>query len=50
MDRVRVWRWQLRRAGGRLDDLAGGGHPIHGLLEREQTEIAAVFEEWGEPS
>jgi transposase InsO family protein len=47
VDRARVWRWQQRRTTGRLDDALPGGHPIHGLLEWEQDEIVAIFEEWG---
>lgn len=48
IDRSRVWRWQQRRAAGRLDDSAPGGRPIHGILEWEQAEVLALFEEWGD--
>lgn len=48
VDRARVWRWQHRRTAGRLDDAAPGGHPIHGLLEWEEAEILALFDEWGD--
>jgi putative transposase len=47
VDRARVWRWQARRAADRLDDLAPGGNPIHGLLDWEVAEILALAEEWG---
>jgi len=45
---LRVWRWLGRRAAGRLDDLAPGGSPMHGLLAAEVDEIVALFHEWGE--
>ena len=45
---LRVWRWLGRRAAGRLDDLAPGGSPMHGLLAEEVDEIVALFHEWGE--
>lgn len=48
LDRGRAWRWQQRRAEGRLDDAAPGGNPIHGLLEWEITEILALFDEWAD--
>ena len=47
LDRQRAWRWRHRRAAGRLDDVAPGGNPIHGLLAWEEAEILAIFEEWG---
>ena len=47
LDRGRAWRWQQRRAGGGLDDARPGGNPIHGLLEWEEAEILALFDEWG---
>ncbi len=47
-DRGRAWRWQQRRAGGGLDDARPGGNPIHGLLEWEEAEILALFDEWGD--
>jgi putative transposase len=48
LDRQRAWRWRHRQMLDQLEDLAGGGHPIHGLLAWEEAEILAVFEEWGE--
>ncbi len=48
IDRSRVWRWNRRRAAGRLDDRAPGGSPIHGILDWEQDEIVALFDEWGD--
>jgi transposase InsO family protein len=49
LERRRVWRWQSRRAGGgSLDDAAPGGNPIHGLLDWEETEILAVFEQFAD--
>ncbi|WP_419552455.1 integrase core domain-containing protein [Candidatus Poriferisodalis sp.] len=48
VDRARVWRWRQRRAAGRLEDLAAGGNPIHGLLECEEAEILALFDDWGD--
>src|SRR5207342_2730697 len=44
----RAYRWLDRRAGGRLADEAPGGSPMHGLLAWEETEILALFDEWGE--
>jgi transposase InsO family protein len=49
LDRRRAWHWQARRAAGEsLDDRASGGNPVHGLLEWEEAEIVAVFEEWAD--
>ena len=48
LDRGRAWRWQQRRAAGRLDDAPPGGNPIHGLLQWEIDEILAVFDEWAD--
>ena len=48
IDRGRLWRWQQRRADGRLDDRVPGGNPIHGILDWEQAEIISLFEEWGD--
>jgi putative transposase len=48
LDRGRAWRWQQRRAAGRLDDARPGGHPIHGILDWEEAEILAVFDEWAD--
>ncbi|MGH2772483.1 MAG: transposase [Actinomycetota bacterium] len=45
---TRAWRWRERRAGAGLEDLPAGGHPVHGLLDEEQAEIVALFEQWGE--
>jgi transposase InsO family protein len=45
---TRAWRWRHRRGSDRLEDACSGGHAVHGLLEDEQTEIVALFEEWGE--
>jgi hypothetical protein len=45
---ARAWRWHERRAAGCLQDRAAGGHAVHGLLEAEQEEILALFDEWGE--
>ncbi|MHB1534184.1 MAG: transposase [Acidimicrobiales bacterium] len=47
LDRARAWRWRARVAGGSLDDAAGGGNAIHALLEWEEAEILAIFDEWG---
>ena len=44
----RVHRWRARRQElGTLVDRAPGGHPVHGLLPAEVTEILAIAEEWG---
>jgi transposase InsO family protein len=48
LDRGRAWRWQQRRAAGRLDDAAPGGNPIHGILDWEEAEILAIFDEFAE--
>lgn len=48
LDRRRWWRWSGRAAVGALEDRPPGGHPIHGLLAWEETEILAVFEDWGD--
>jgi putative transposase len=45
---TRAWRWLARQAAERLDDLAPGGHPVHGLLDDEVAEILALFHQWGE--
>jgi putative transposase len=47
VDRVRVWRWAARRAGGSLEDKPGGGNAIHGLLAEEEQAIVDLFNEWG---
>lgn len=46
-DRQRAWRWAQRRTDGTLADRPGGGNPVHGLLEWEQTAILELYEEWG---
>jgi putative transposase len=44
----RIRRWRRLRAEGRpLDDAAPGGHPVHGLLDWEEAEILALYEEFG---
>lgn len=49
LDRRRVWHWQqLRAAGEPLDDRPSGGNPVHGLLDWEEAEILAVFEQWAD--
>lgn len=49
LDRRRAWRWASRAERGEsLDDAAPGGNPIHGLLEWEQAEIVAVFEDFAD--
>lgn len=48
LERGRAWRWSRRRTAGQLDDLAPGGHPIHGLLAWEEAEILALFDEWAD--
>ena len=47
VDRARRCRWKTRQLAGELDDAKPGGQPIHGLLHWEETEILALFEEWG---
>lgn len=47
LDRARAWRWRHRQTAGSLDDATPGGHPVHGLLDWEEAEIVALFEEWG---
>jgi transposase InsO family protein len=47
IDRARAWRWKRRQLAGHLDDTKPGGPAIHGLLDWEETEILALFEEWG---
>ncbi len=44
----RLWRWQHRRADGRLDDRPSGGGAVHGVLDDEIAQIVALFHEWGE--
>lgn len=49
LDRRRVWRWATRLGQGlSLDDATPGGNPVHGLLDWEETEILAVFEDWAD--
>jgi putative transposase len=45
---TRAWRWLARQAAERLDDLAPGRHPVHGLLDDEVAEIVWLFHQWGE--
>lgn len=45
-DRVHRWRTR-RRELGTLEDLAPGGHPVHGLLVDEIDAILDIAEEWG---
>ena len=47
LDHGRYRHWLTRRAAGRLDDLAPGGNPTHGLLDWERTAILQLFEAWG---
>ena len=47
LDRGRAWRWRHRDLDDRLDDAVPGGNPVHGLLDWEQAEIVALFDEWG---
>jgi putative transposase len=44
----RIRRWRRRRAEGRLEDAAPGGNPVHGVLEWEEAEVLALFEEFGD--
>lgn len=45
---LRAYRWLDRRQRGDLDDRARGGHPMHGLLDDEVTEIIALYHQWGD--
>ncbi len=45
---VRAHRWYARRVSGRLADRSPGGSPVHGILAEEESEILALFDEWGE--
>jgi putative transposase len=47
LSRLRVYRWQARRAVGQLADRAGGA-PLHGLLPWEVAEILQLATEWGD--
>ena len=47
IDDLRAARWADRRAEGRLDDAAPGGHPVHALLSEEIAAILDVAERWG---
>ena len=47
---MRAARWQARRAAGRLDDAAPGGHRVHCLLDWERAAIVGLCEAWGEPA
>ena len=44
----RVHRWQVRRHRGELADKAPGGGAVHSILESEEREILALFDEWGD--
>ncbi len=48
LDQRRARRWAQRRRAGRLADLAGGGHPVHGLLPAELEAILALYREWAD--
>jgi len=48
IDDFRIHRWLQRRAEDRLDDLAPGGNPVHGLLDWEIEAIVELAEAWGE--
>jgi transposase InsO family protein len=48
LDERRARRWQRRAGRGELDDHAGGGHPVHGLMPCEVDAILALADEWGE--
>jgi putative transposase len=48
LDERRARRWAQRRRAGRLEDLAGGGHPVHGLMPAEVAAILALYDAWGE--
>ena len=41
----RAWRWRERRAAGRLEDHAPGGHPVHAITPAEEALILRVFED-----
>ena len=45
---ARLYRWRERSEAGELEDRTPGGHPMHGLLDDEITEIIALYHEWGE--
>jgi putative transposase len=45
---VRAHRWRRRRDGDDLEDKTPGGHPLHGLLDEETSEIVALYHEWGD--
>ena len=47
LDRGRAWRWRHRDLHDTLDDAVPGGNPVHGLLDWEEAEIVALFDEWG---
>ena len=44
----RVHRWRVRRHRGELADKAPGGGAVHSILESEEREILALFDEWGD--
>jgi putative transposase len=47
LDHARYHHWVARRAADRLDDRPPGGHPVHGLLDRERAAIVELFDTWG---
>ena len=47
LERGRAWRWRHRDLHDTLDDAVPGGNPVHGLLDWEEAEIVALFDEWG---
>ena len=46
IDRARAWRWKHRQLGGHLSTPSPAAAP-YGLLDWEETEILALFEERG---
>jgi putative transposase len=47
ISRVRLYRWQTRRALGQLTDRAGGA-ALHGLVPWEVAEILSLADDWGD--
>jgi transposase InsO family protein len=48
LDHARYHHWTRRRGAGRLEDMAPGGNPLHGLLDWERAAIVELFDTWGE--
>ena len=48
LDERRWRRWRARSAAGCLDDGAGGGGAVHGILPAERRAILETFERWGD--